>query len=46
MAAAMAMANSVNRRPTWPCMKVIGTNTAINTMVVATTANPTWRVPR
>ncbi len=31
MAAAMAIANSVNRRPIWPCMNVIGTNTAMST---------------
>ena len=38
--------NSENSRPIWPCMKVIGTNTATSTMVVASTAKPTWRVPR
>ncbi|MNC95278.1 hypothetical protein D3C83_123600 [compost metagenome] len=46
IAAAIAIANSENSRPIWPCMKVIGTKTAISTSVVATTAKPTWRVPR
>ena len=34
----MVRANSENRRPTSPCRKAIGTNTATSTTVVATTA--------
>ena len=45
-AAAIATANSPNSRPMSSCRKVIGTNTDTSTSVVATTAKPTWRVPR
>ena len=44
-AAAMVSANSENSRPTSPCRKAIGTNTATRTSVVATTAKATWRAP-
>ena len=44
-AAAMVSANSVNKRPTSPCRKVMGTKTETKTKVVATTAKPTCRVP-
>ena len=45
-AAAIAKANSVNNRPILPCKNTSGTNTAINTKVVAITAKPTSRAPR
>ena len=44
-AAAMVRANSENSRPMSPSRNAIGTKTEIRTTVVATTANPTWRVP-
>ena len=42
----IAMPSSENRRPIVPSRKMIGTNTAISTAVVAMTAKATWRVPR
>ncbi len=45
-AAAIVRANSENSRPTSPCRKAMGTNTATSTTEVATTAKPTCRVPR
>src|SRR5690606_26169848 len=43
-AAAIVIANSENKRPMSPCRKTMGTKIAINTSVVAITANPTSRV--
>ena len=45
-APAMARENSEKRRPRFPSMKAMGTNTAISTRVVAITAKPTCRAPR
>ena len=45
-AAAIARANSVNKRPTFPSRNTKGTNTEISTKVVAITAKPTSLAPR
>ena len=45
-AAANATDNSRNSRPVLPCKNPTGKNTAINTAVVANTANATCLVPR
>ena len=41
----IAAASSRNSRPVWPAMNMIGTNTAHTTIVVDSTAKPTWRAP-